>query len=151
MAGDAPLADQVPQLGRQGRRQPRHGGGQHLAQGPPLGGMAAKQLAATGVKHGRATGSQHRLELLQPGGLQGRQQPIGQGSLQEAMHLGHRQHHPPTGGIRQQACQLGIGQGHVGTHQHQPRQGSGRATPPQTRQLGGAQGLGGQGGQRAQY
>ena len=67
VGGDAALADQVTQLGGQGRRQPGHQCRQLQAQAPPLCGRSACQFAPAGEQHGGLTRRQRSLQLGQPG------------------------------------------------------------------------------------
>ena len=118
-----PLADQVPQLGGQGRRHPGHGGGQGPAKIPPLVPIAAGPLAAAGVEHGSAPPRQHGASLLPPGPFQGGEPLVRLGLPQGPPHLGDGHLHGLAAVPRQETLQLGVGQGHVGAHHHQPAPG----------------------------
>ena len=122
MGGDAALADQVAQLGGQGRRQPGHQGRQAIPEPAALRHRAAAELTPTGEQHRRLSLSQQGLKLQHPVLLQGSQQGFGEGPLQHPRQPGHGQLDPDATGLPQQQLQLGIGQGHMGAHQHQPRQ-----------------------------
>jgi len=78
------------------------------------------------VQHGGAARRQRRAQLAEPDLLQRRQQLGGDGAFQHPRHPSHVDRDPLAGGLGQQASQLGIGQGHVGAHQHQNRQGTAR-------------------------
>jgi len=113
VGGDAPLADQVAQLRLQRRRQSRHQAGQGQAEPPPLPGMGAADLAATGEQHRRDTLIEALLQLLQPTALERGQQSRRLRPIQHPRQPGNRQLQPAAAGLLQQHLQLGIGEGHV--------------------------------------
>jgi len=148
VGGDAALADQVTQLRLQRRRQTRHQAGQGQAEPAPLRSAGAVDLTPAGEQHRRGTPIEALLELLEPAALQRSQQRRRLRPIQHLRQPGHRQLQPQAAGLLQQHLQLGIGQGHVGAHQHQPRPGEARGiAAPQTGQAGGIEGLRGQGHQ----
>jgi len=148
VGGDAPLADQIAQLRRQRRRQPRHQAGQGQAEPPPGGGTGAADLTAACVKHGRDTQIEPLLQLLPPAALERGEQHLRLGPIQQPRQLGHRQLQAAATRLLQQRLQLGISEGHVRAHQHQSGQVSaGGIAAPQSCQTGGIERLRRQGHQ----
>jgi len=146
VAGDASLTDHEPQLGGQHAHQLRHQAGQLQPQAPPLGTAAAGQLPARGGQHRDLASGDHLPQLLEPGGLQGGQQLCRGWPLQHPSHLGHiNLNQVATGLSSQQVLQLGVGQRHMGAHQHHRRQRhTSWIAAAQGRQVGRMERLGGQ-------
>ena len=100
------------------------------------------QLAPTGEQHRRPAIGQQLPQAFLPFMLQVSQQQIRGAALQHPGDAGHGQLHSFAAGIRQQRLQLLIGQGHMGSHHHQPGERlPGRITAPQGRQSFGIQRL----------